>query len=97
MAIGAGSMLGPGVHIYCADHHRDAAERRAGIERAMPVTLGQDVWVGGGAILMPGVTIHDRAIIGAGAVVTRDVPPETRVAGTPAHPIPGPQTRPPGD
>lgn len=83
--IGAGTMLGPGVHIYCADHHRDAGKRRAGIERALPVTIGADVWIGGGAILLPGVTIGDGAIVGAGAVVSRDVAPGTRVAGIPAR------------
>lgn len=83
--IGAGSMLGPGVHIYCADHHRDAEKRRAGIERALPVTVGADVWIGGGAILLPGVTVGDGAIIAAGAVVSRDVAEGSRVAGIPAR------------
>ncbi|OYX43666.1 MAG: maltose acetyltransferase [Rhodobacterales bacterium 32-67-9] len=83
--IGAGSMLGPGVHIYCADHHRDAEKRRAGIERALPVTVGADVWIGGGAILLPGVTVGDGAIIAAGAVVSRDVAAGSRVAGIPAR------------
>jgi len=87
VGIGARSMLGPGVHIYCADHHRDVAQRRAGIERALPVTIGADVWVGGGAILLPGITVGDGAIIAAGAVVTRDVAPGIRVAGTPAKAI----------
>ncbi len=83
--IGAHSMLGPGVHIYCADHHRETEKRRAGIERALPVTIGRDVWIGGGAILLPGVTIGDEAIVAAGAVVRRDVPPGGRVAGVPAR------------
>lgn len=83
--IGARSMLGPGVHIYCADHHRDAAQRAAGIERALPVTIGEDVWIGGGAIVLPGVSIGDGAIVGAGAVVTRDVPAAARVMGNPAR------------
>lgn len=83
--IGAGSMLGPGVHIYCADHHRDPARRRAGIERALPVTVGRDVWVGGRAVILPGVSIGDGAIVAAGAVVSRDVPAGARVAGVPAR------------
>ena len=87
ISIGANSMLGPGVHIYCADHHRDAAKRRAGIERALPVVVGQDVWIGGRAVLLPGVTIGEGAIIAAGAVVTRDVEADQRVAGVPAHPL----------
>lgn len=85
--IGARSMLGPNVQIYCADHHRDIEKRSRGIERALPVTVGADVWIGGGAIVMPGVTIGTGAIIGAGAVVTRDVMENTRVAGSPARPI----------
>ncbi|MGC1429340.1 MAG: sugar O-acetyltransferase [Albidovulum sp.] len=85
--IGAGSMLGPGVHIYCADHHRDPDERGKGIERALPVTIGADVWIGGGAILLPGVTIGDGAIVAAGAVVSRDVASGSRVAGIPARRI----------
>lgn len=52
--IGAGTMLGPQVQIYCPDHHRDPAGRRAGLERARPVTIGGNVWIGGGAILLPG-------------------------------------------
>jgi maltose O-acetyltransferase len=78
-------MLGPGVHIYCADHHRNAGKRRAGIERAFPVHVGAEVWIGGGAILLPGVTVGDGAIIGAGAVVSRDIAAGSRVAGVPAR------------
>lgn len=85
--IGPRSLLGPGVHIYCADHHRDRTKRSQGIERALPVTIGADVWIGGGSILLPGVTVGDGAIVGAGSVVTRDVAPDTRVAGNPARPI----------
>lgn len=87
--IGPRSLLGPGVHIYCADHDRDRRERAAGMERALPVVVGTEVWIGGGAILLPGVTVGDGAIVGAGSVVTRDVPPETRVAGNPARPLAG--------
>jgi len=87
VTIGADSMLGPGVHIYCADHHRDIEKRRAGIERALPVRIGSDVWIGGGAIILPGVTIGDGAIVAAGAVVSRDVAPGARVAGVPARSI----------
>lgn len=83
--IGDGSMIGPAVQIYCADHHRDVEKRAAGLERALPVTLGRDVWVGGGAIVLPGVTLGDGAIVGAGAVVTRDVAAGARVAGNPAR------------
>ncbi len=85
--IGARTMLGPHVQIYTTDHHRDPVLRSQLIERALPVTIGADVWIGGGAIVLPGVTIGDRAIIGAGAVVTKDVAPEARVAGNPARVI----------
>ena len=83
--IGARTMLGPGVHIYCADHHRGRDERLQGLERALPVTIGAEVWIGGGAIVLPGVKIGEGAIVGAGAVVSRDVPEGARVAGIPAR------------
>jgi len=85
--IGEGSMLGPGVHIYCAEHHKDPELRGAGIEIARPVTIGANVWIGGGAILVGGVAIGDGAIIGAGAVVTKSVAAGTTVVGNPARPI----------
>jgi maltose O-acetyltransferase len=85
--IGRRTMLGPAVHIYCADHAHGLDERRRGLERALPVSIGEDVWIGGGAILLPGVTVGDGAIVGAGAVVTRNVAPGTRVVGNPARPI----------
>lgn len=87
VTIGSRSMLGPNVQIYCAQHHKDAARRAAGEEIALPVRIGQDVWIGGGAIIMPGITIGDAAIIGAGSVVTRDVAAGTTVVGNPARPI----------
>jgi maltose O-acetyltransferase len=83
--IGRGSMLGPVVQIYCAVHANDPALRRTGLELAKPVTIGADVWIGGGAILLPGVTIGDGAIVGAGAVVTKDVPAGATVVGNPAR------------
>lgn len=85
ISIGSRCMLGPNVQIYCADHHRDPAKRRAGIERALPVTLEADVWIGGGAIVMPGVHIGSGAIIGAGSVITKDVPAGARVVGNPGR------------
>ncbi len=86
--IGAGSLLGPSVQIYCAEHHKDPAKRIVGLERARTVTVGDRVWIGGGAILLPGISIGDRAIIGAGSVVTRDVPAGATVAGNPARSLP---------
>ncbi len=76
--IGDDVLLGPGVHIYTVDHPRDAEERRGGMCFAKPVTLNNGVWVGGGAKILPGVTIGENAIIGANAVVSRDVGPGER-------------------
>lgn len=87
VVIGARTMLGPAVQIYCADHHRDPALRAAGLEIARPVMIGEDVWIGGGAIILPGVSVGDRAIVGAGAVVTKDVSAGGRVVGNPARPV----------
>lgn len=83
--VGAGSMFGPAVQIYCADHHRDPARRAAGMEIAHPVEIGANVWVGGGAIILPGVSIGDDAIVGAGSVVTRNVAAGATVVGNPAR------------
>ncbi|WP_342359384.1 sugar O-acetyltransferase [Terrarubrum flagellatum] len=84
--IGDQTQIGPGVQIYAADHPRDAAARRTGLEYGRPVTIGRNVWIGGGAIILPGVTIGDDAVIGAGAVVTRDVAVGATVLGNPARP-----------
>lgn len=83
--IGDGSMLGPGVEIYCAEHHKDTSLRARGIEIARPVTIGKNVWIGGGAIVLAGIDIGDGAIVGAGSVVTRDVAPGATVVGNPAR------------
>jgi maltose O-acetyltransferase len=87
VAIGDGTQIGPAVQIHAADHPRDAAQRRAGLELGRPVLIGRQVWIGGGAILLPGITVGDDAVVGAGAVVTRDVPAGETVAGNPARPI----------
>lgn len=87
--IGDRSMLGPNVQIYCAEHHTDPARRADGLEIARPVAIGENVWVGGGAIILAGVTIGDGAIVGAGAVVTRDVAAGSTVIGNPARPQAG--------
>lgn len=83
--IGDRTQIGPGVQILTADHPRDAAEREAGLEFARPITIGRNVWIGGGALILPGVTIGDDAVVGAGSVVTRDVPAGTTVVGNPAR------------
>lgn len=85
VTIGDRTQIGPGVQILTADHPRDPARRRAGLEFGRPVTIGADVWIGAGAILLPGVTVGDGAIVGAGAVVTRDVAAGATVVGNPAR------------
>ena len=85
--IGAGSLLGPNVQIYCAEHHKDVEKRSGGLEIGRPVSIGKDVWIGGGAILLPGVQIGDGAIIGAGSVVTKRVAAGATVVGNPAQGI----------
>lgn len=85
VTIGNNVMFGPAVQIYTATHPIDATERRSGLEYAKPVRIGSDVWVGGGAILCPGVTVGDGTVIGAGSVVTRDIPPGVVAAGNPAR------------
>ena len=77
------------MQIYTADHPRTPEARRASLESGRPVRIGANVWIGGGAILLPGVTIGDDAIIGAGSVVTRDVPSGATVIGNPARLKPG--------
>jgi len=82
--IGRNCMVGPGVHIYTATHPLDASERVEGPEYGKPVTVGDDVWIGGRAVLNPGVTVGDEAVVGSGAVVTEDVPAGAVVQGNPA-------------
>ena len=83
--IGDQTQIGPGVQILTADHPRDPAQRAEGIEFGRSVTIGRNVWIGGGAIILPGVTIGDDAVIGAGSVVTRDVPEGATAVGNPAR------------
>ena len=85
VSIGDRTMLGPNVQIYAATHPMDPVERASGREFAKPVRIGSDVWIGGGAIINPGVTIGDAVVIGSGAVVTKDVPDRVFVAGNPAR------------
>lgn len=83
--IGDKTLLGPAVQIYTAIHPLDPGERAAFLETARPVSLGRNVWIGGGAILLPGVTVGDNAVIGAGSVVTKDVPANCVALGNPAR------------
>lgn len=84
--IGDFTLFGPSVQIYTATHPLEAELRRTR-EFARPVTIGSDVWVGGAAIILPGVTIGDRSVIGAGSVVTRDIPDDVFAAGNPCRVI----------
>ena len=83
--VGDGCPIGPSVQILAADHPRDPALRRQGLESGKPVRIGRNVWIGSGAIILPGVTVGDDAIIGAGSVVTGDVPEGVTVVGNPAR------------
>lgn len=85
VVIGDGTQIGPGVQILTADHPRDPAERAGGLEWGVPVRIGRNVWIGGGAIILPGVTVGDDAVIGSGSVVTKDVPTGATVVGNPAR------------
>ena len=86
VTIGDRTQIGLAVQIYAADHPRDAPTRASGLEFGRPVRIGNDVWIGGGAIILPGITIGDGALIGAGSVVTRDVGAGVIVMGNPARP-----------
>ncbi len=83
--IGDDVMLGPSVQLYAATHPLDAAARVAGPELARPITIGHRVWIGGGAILCPGISIGDDTTIGAGSVVTRNIPAGVFAAGNPCR------------
>jgi maltose O-acetyltransferase len=87
VTIGSNVLFGPAVQIYTATHPLSAVERRKWLELAKSVQIGSDVWVGGGAIICPGVTIGDRSVIGAGSVVTRNIPSDVFAAGNPARVI----------
>ena len=83
VTVGANTVIGPEVHIYTATHPLDSQERRK-FQHAKPVTIGADCWIGGKAVICPGVTIGNGCVIGAGAVVTKDVPDFSLAAGNPA-------------
>ena len=84
--VGDFTLFGPAVQIYTATHPLDAEQRRTR-EFAKPIDIGSDVWVGGSAIICPGVTIGSRTVIGAGSVVTRDIPAGVFAAGNPCRVI----------
>ncbi|MBZ4189100.1 sugar O-acetyltransferase [Niabella beijingensis] len=87
VTIGDHCMFGPAVQIYTPLHPMKAAERNSGREYAQPVVIGNNVWVGGNATILPGVHIGDNCVIGAGSVVTRSIPANSFAAGNPARVI----------
>lgn len=87
VTIGSRTLFGPNVQIYTATHPLNHIERASGLELAKPIIIGEDVWVGGSAVICPGVTIGDRSVIGAGSVVTRDIPADVFAAGNPCKVI----------
>lgn len=86
VSIGDNVLFGPAVQVYTATHPLDAELRRSE-EFGKPISIGSDVWVGGGAIICPGVNIGSRSVIGAGSVVTRDIPSDVFAAGNPCRVI----------
>lgn len=85
VTFGDNVFIGPGVSIYTACHPVDPAQRDKWVEWAEPVTVGSSVWIGGSAVILPGVTIGSESVVGAGAVVTKSVPARCIVAGNPAR------------
>ncbi|MCP8711744.1 sugar O-acetyltransferase [Streptomyces thermocarboxydus] len=87
ITIGEDCQIGPNVQLLTPTHPVEPQPRRDKLEAARPITIGDNVWIGGGAIVCPGVTIGDNAVIGAGAVVTKDVPANVVAVGNPARPV----------
>lgn len=83
--MGNNVFLGPAVQVYAATHPLVAAERIKGPELAFPITVGDNVWIGGGSILCPGISIGDNSTIGAGSVVTKDIPAGVLAVGNPCR------------
>ena len=86
VTIGRKTLIAPGVHIYTARHPIEVVERREW-EDVAPVTIGEECWIGGHVTIIPGVTIGDRSVIGAGSVVTKDIPEDCLAVGNPARVI----------
>ncbi|HWG24207.1 sugar O-acetyltransferase [Actinospica sp.] len=87
IVIGQDCQIGPNVQLLTPVHPLEAQPRRDRLEAARPITIGDNVWLGGGAIVCPGVTIGDDSVIGAGSVVTRDIPARSLAVGSPARVI----------
>ena len=87
ITIGEDCQIGPNVQLLTPTHPVEPGPRRDKLEAALPITIGDNVWLGGGAIICPGVTIGDNSVIGAGAVVTKDIPANVVAVGNPARPV----------
>ncbi|WKX22997.1 sugar O-acetyltransferase [Streptomyces sp. HUAS CX7] len=87
ITIGEDCQIGPNVQLLTPTHPLEPGPRRDKLEAARPIVIGDNVWLGGGAIVLPGVTVGDNAVIGAGAVVTKDVPANVVAVGNPARPV----------
>ena len=83
--IGDNCMFGPNVQLYTAEHPLQAAKRNSGMESGKRIIIGNNVWIGGGAIVLPGVTLGDNVVVAAGAVVTKSFPENCVIAGNPAR------------
>ena len=87
ITLGRDVQVAPGVHLYTATHPLDPAIRRSSLELALPITIADNVWLGGGSIVCPGVSIGENTVVGAGSVVTRDLPANVVAVGNPARVI----------
>lgn len=87
VSIGNNVFIGPQCGFYTAIHPLEVSERNLGIEKALPITIHDNVWIGGKVCILPGITVGEGAVIGAGSVVAHDVPPYTLVVGNPAKVI----------
>ena len=87
VTIGSRTLFGPNVQVYTATHPMNHQERASGLEFAKPISIGEDVWIGGSAVICPGVSIGNRSVIGAGSVVTKDIPAGVFAAGNPCKVI----------
>jgi maltose O-acetyltransferase len=87
ITVGEDCQIGPHVQLLTPTHPLEPGPRRDKLEAAKPVTIGDNVWLGGGAIVLPGVTVGDDSVVGAGAVVTKDVPAGVVVVGSPARQV----------
>jgi len=87
VTIGNNVLFGPNVQLYTATHPLDVRQRRSGLEAGHPITIGNDCWIGGSVIINPGITIGERSVIGAGSVLTKNIPANVFAAGNPCKVI----------